>query len=134
MSDTVRSSVSLASAQDVTDTAANVGSVIVDGVAGADKIQFMITLDANNSENVRVQLIGANNSGASTYVKATATVLGATLTTNGTQTYYELTSDANQTIAIPWTLDKLWDRVTLQVWAGTVGATAGDVTVTYKLG
>ncbi len=94
----------------------------------------MITLDVNNSVNVRFQLIGANNSGASTYVKATATVLGATLTTNGTQTYYELDSDSNQTIAIPWTLDKLWDRVTLQAWAGTVGATAGDVTVTYKLG
>lgn len=130
----VRTSQSLASAQSVTDTEADVGSVIVNGVAGADKIQFMITVDHTNSANVRFQLIGANNSGASTYVKATATVLGATLATNGTQTYYELDSDADQTIAIPWTLDKLWDRVTLQTWAGTVGTTADTVTATYKLG
>ena len=94
----------------------------------------MITLDVNSSENVRAQLVGGNNSGASAYVEATETIPGATITTSGRQTYYEIDADENQTICLPWKLNKGWDRVTLQAWAGTVGATAGDVTVTYKLG
>ena len=134
MSDLVRSSVSLASEQDLTANMADIGSVIVSGVQSSDWIYFMVTLDVNSSVNVQLQLVGGNNSGASAYVEATETIPGATINTSARQTYYELDVDEDQTICLPWKLNKGWDRVTLQGKAGTVGATAGDVTVTYKLG
>ena len=124
----------VASAQAVTDTAADVGSAIVDGVSRAEHANIIVNLDRGASENVRIQLLGGNNYGDWTYVKATNVVPGATIATSNRQTYYEIDADEDQVIAFPYDLYKRWDRIKVQAWAGTVGATAATVTVYCKLG
>ena len=124
----------LASAQAVTDTAADVGSPVVAGVGKSDHANIIVNLDVGDSADVRVQLLGGNNYGDWTYVKATNAVPGATIATSVRRTYYEIDVDEDQVIAFPYDLYQRWDKIKAQVWAGTVGSTAATATVYCKLG
>ena len=131
-----RKSEELCSAQDLTASAAAAGDTIVAGVINADRINIIVKLDATGGTtvNVRIKLLGSDNFGNQTCIKATSVVLGATITVADTTTsYYELDLDSTHTIAFPYNLYKMWDKLDVQVWAGTVGD-ASDVTITYKLG
>ena len=109
--------------QDITGSWADVGSYI--DVKDYSEITFAITVDINSSENVRFRCVSTlENSGTPTeYVSTIATVSASNIAIE--DEFIELTDDADQSFLV--TFKPKTPYIKLQVQAGTVGATAGQV-------
>lgn len=107
----------LVTAQDLTDTQDDLGSVI--DMRGYKTLGIFIDKDVNDSENVDLEVLGKHTSdGTYTYeIDGISTKSLWTTSASDGNSYYEFDVGA-----VPF--------IQLQAIAGTVGATAGDLTVT----
>ncbi len=114
----------LDSAYTLTDTEAEFGNEI--NTIGVRKIVLYVTLDVNNSLNVRIRPNFRLTTSGSNYLPALE-VISAT-ETKIQDNYFELDNDADQRQIIEIPLDGCVPFVKLSAWAGTVGVAAGSIT------
>jgi len=94
-------------------------------VDGARFFGLWLDLDINSSQDVRVRLVGRYTTGGDDYVLPIKTVSSSDVKIE--DDYVELNDDADQKIIISWDLDCIFPFVEIQVQAGVVGATAGQI-------
>jgi hypothetical protein len=115
--------------QDLTDTAANLGSQI--SVAGKTKLALFLKIDVNNSVNVRVLLQYKFATGGDAYYAPNLSYSSSDVKYSVPE-YYELDVDADTSVVLEMPLDGVVPFVQIQVYAGTVGApTAGQIDSAY---
>ena len=118
----------ISSAQDLTGAWVDLGDELK--VEYAQKIGLYINLDINDSVNARIRLLAKYESGGTDeYTFPIRTVSSSNVTVAAE--YIEFSSDADQKMILSWDLDGLVKYIQIQVQAGTVGATAGQVDSAY---
>jgi hypothetical protein len=117
------------SSQALTDTLADLGSEI--NVVGFDSINLYLNVDINDSSNVTVAILGKLEEGGTVEYYLPFDTLG-TAKTLVDKSLYEINYDADggQVVSVP-----LYGAsfVQVQVKAGTVGASAGNITSCYAV-
>lgn len=117
-----------AAPQDLTANWANLGAELF--VQGARVIVLWVDLDINGSTNVRVRLLVKRaGAGADEYVLPIYTQAAAVVQVE--DHLYEFNVDADQSMALQWTLDSAYSWAQFQVQAGAVGAPAGQIDSAY---
>ena len=109
----------LVTAKNLTNAYADFGAEI--NVSANEKLTLFIATDVNASENVTLQILGILTTGSSEYssLDQTAITLWSTGASDGFLTCnFDVTG---------------FNLVQVQAKAGTVGATAGDLTISYRL-
>jgi len=132
----------LSAAQNLTDTAADVGGELY--VRRAKWVRYFVTVDINDSNNVRFKFLAKHTSaGAEEYVIDPAQILAANcgLSTGSAlfnipaaaadDTCIEVSQDADALYCIRVPVDNSFDYLQLQTYAGTVGGTAGQIDALY---
>ena len=107
----------LVTAQDLTDAYADFGAEI--DMRGYTHLRVGIVLDVNNSENITMKLLGLNSSGGSDEFEIEGGTTQAIAHTADNKFSYEFDVKGSPFVQI-------------QAIAGTVGATAGDLTLTIS--
>lgn len=115
-------------AQDVTDAWANIGDIVM--TKDAQAIQLWADVDINSSQNIRIRVVGMMSEAGTAYEPSVAGAFssGVALVDKG---YYEINADADQKIVLRVPLNKMFPFAQIQVQAGTVGATAGQIDSLY---
>lgn len=113
----------ISSAQNLTNAWADLGAQQY--VAGAVAVGIWITLDINDSTNARVRLLGSHTSGGAEFVLPIKTVGASAVLVEGE--YFEFNVDADQLMIIGSGLDGVIPYVQVQVMAGAVGVSAGQI-------
>jgi len=114
----------ISSAQDLTAGWVDLGSEIM--VDGNNYLALWINLDINASANARVRvLVKTEYGGTDEFVMPIKTVGSSDIKVEGE--HYEFNVDADQKMVISVDLDNLIPWVQVQVQAGTVGGTAGQI-------
>lgn len=102
-------------------------------VDGAKTMGIYITLDINDSQDVRLRVVANGDGTSEPFVFPIKTVSSTNVKVDAE--YFEFNTDADQSMLIPIDLGGIVDGIRIQVMAGTVGASAGQiVTLNYKLG
>jgi hypothetical protein len=123
----------LSSAQDLTGSWADLGPEIA--CDGFNRLGVWLTIDINDSEDVRIKAIAKHESGGTEeyglpiYNPDTST--GGSYVTYAEGNYIEFNDDADQLIYVGFDVDNAIPYVQLQVEAGTVGGTAGQIDAAY---
>lgn len=94
--------------------------------AGYSKIALFFTLDINDSLNPRIRLIARHTASGTDhvlYIRNAATGTDVKLNPE----YFEVDTDVDQSGVVSWDLDGLVTECKIEVQAGTVGATAGQI-------
>jgi hypothetical protein len=114
----------LAADQAITGSWVDLGDEI--NVQGFGHFGLIVGLDVNDAQNVRIRALAkaieAGTAEAVYPIKVTAST-----EVKVTAHYYELDSDADQTILLDWENNHLANAVQFQVIAGTAGASAGKI-------
>lgn len=111
-------------AQNLTANWVDLGGEI--STANVQHIGVYINLDINDSNNARVRLLAKHTSaGADEYTLPIRTVSASVVSVEGE--YIEFNVDADQKVILEFTLDGVVPFCQIQVQAGTVGATAGQI-------
>jgi hypothetical protein len=114
----------ITAAQDLTASWADLGDEIEMG--GYTELLAWLTIDINNSLDVRVRaLVKHTQGGAEEFLLPIQTIGASSVKVEGH--YYEFNVDADQLMVLPFHLPNDVPFVQLQVMAGTVGATAGQI-------
>lgn len=112
------------SAQDLTASWVDLGSEI--NMHGFNSMAIWAVLDINNSNNARIRALAKlDSAGAREYQLVIKTVGTSDVAIEGH--YFEWNVDADMNTLIQVDTDGLVPYVQLQVQAGTVGATAGQI-------
>ncbi len=110
-------------AQSFTASWVDYGSEI--GTDDFNTIALWLNIDINNTQDARLRILAKHTGGGDEYVLPikveTATVV------NIEDEYYELVTDEDEKRVISFTLDKVVPFVQVQIQAGTVGVSAGQV-------
>lgn len=114
-------------AQDVTASWADLGAELT--CEDCKTAAFWFKVDINSSQNVRLRVLGKHTSGGDAYTLPIRTVSASDVKIESE--YFEFNVDADQNVVIAATLDGVIPFVQLQVMAGTVGATAGQIDSVY---
>lgn len=118
----------LSAAYTLTGTEAEIGSEI--NTIGVRKLVLYVTVDINDSLNVRIRPNFRHTSGGTNYYPPLAVV--GTTETKIQDNYFEIDTDADQYQTIEIELDGCVPYVQFSAWAGTAGSTAGILTdITY---
>ena len=115
----------LPSAQDFTAAWVDLGSTTIE-VEGVEKIAIWLVIDINNTTDARIRLVGLLEEGGTEYPFPIQTV-SATVVAVAPE-YKEFSNDVDQNVPLSWDLDAIVPFCKFQIQAGTVGATAGQIT------
>lgn len=110
-------------AQDFTASWVDYGSEI--STDGFDNMSVWLDIDINNSQDARMRILSKHTSGGAEYVHSIEVITASVVNTE--DEYFEFTTDEDQKRVIEITLDDVIPYVQVQIQAGTVGATAGQV-------
>lgn len=115
--------------QDITASWVDIGSEIV--MAGFSELGLWIDLDINDSENVRIRVLAKNDEVSSTseYNLPIKTVGSTDVKVESL--YYEFNEDDDQKMLLEIDTSGHAKKVQIQIQAGTVGASAGQITSIY---
>jgi len=121
-----------ATAQNVTSNWADLGSEI--RTEGYSKLGLYLNVDINDSANIRIRALAKRESaGTDEYCLPIETVSSSDVKIE--DEYMEFNVDADQKVILSVQLDRLIPWVQIQVQAGTVGQTAGQIdSFYYSLG
>ena len=119
-------------AQDFTDSWVDIGSEIQ--TEGYRNLLLWLNVDINDTNNPRIRILAKRAyGGTDEYVLPIKTI--GTSDVKVEDEYIELNDDADQKIVLSWNLDNLMPVVQVQIQAGTVGASAGQIeSIYYSLG
>lgn len=115
----------ISSPQELTSSWANLGSPL--DMISFSRLGLFFTLDVNDSQNVRVRALGMRTSTDQTGFSFPLTT-PSTTSVGLEPEYYEITTDADGSFVLEVGTNFLVPYVQIQVMAGTVGATAGEIT------
>lgn len=119
----------ISAAQTLTEAWKNLGSEI--DTRGISALGVFISLNINNTLNARIRALAKRESGsADEYVLPIRTV--STSDVKIEDEYLEFNNDVDQEMLLSWELDGIIPFVQLQVMAGTVGASAGQIISAYR--
>lgn len=118
----------LAAAQNFTAAWADCGTEIP--TSGSTHLGIWLTLDVNDSLNMRVKALAKHTSGGTDEYELVIKTLSAT-DVKVDAGYIEFNTDADQKVILSIPLDGLVPYVQLQIMAGTAGATPGQVDSLY---
>lgn len=97
---------------------------------GYDSLGLWLTLDINDTNNARVRvLVKHTKAGSEEYVLPIRTVSASDVKVE--DEYIEFNTDADQKMVLSWQLDNVIPFIQIQVMAGTVGASAGQIDAAY---
>lgn len=124
----------ISSAQTLTASFADVGAEI--NAKGYKYVYYYVTVDINNSNDVRLKFLAKHESGGSEeYVMDHALINASDTALSATDDYIEVATDADQLIIVRVPVDNAIPFVQMQASVGTAGATAADLdAVRYSLG
>lgn len=118
----------LAAAQDVTAAWVDLGAEI--SMVGFTHMGVWVNLDINNSENVRIRAIAKHTAaGADEYFLPIESISASDIKIQ--DEYFEFNDDVDQRVLLKIPTDNLIPYIQLQVTAGVVGATAGQIDSLY---
>lgn len=110
-------------AQDFTASWVDYGGEI--STDGHSIVALWLNIDINNTENVRLRILAKHTEGGSGYILPLKTETATIVTVE--DEYFEFTTDEDARRVISFTLDRVIPFVQVQIQAGTVGATAGQI-------
>lgn len=116
----------ISSALTLTNSFADVGGEIA--TRGYKYIYYYVTVDINNSNDVRLKFLGKHTAGGSEeYVLDHALINAPDTALSATDDYIELATDADQLIIVRVPIDNTLPYIQMQASVGTAGATAADL-------
>ena len=110
-------------AQDFTASWVDYGSEI--STDGFDFMSVWLNIDINDTQDARMRILAKHTSGGDEYVHSIEIVTASVI--NVEDEFFEFTTDEDAKRVIEITLDDIIPYVQVQIQAGTVGATAGQV-------
>lgn len=123
----------ISSAQALTSGWADLGPEI--DCRGYNNIKVWITLDINNAQDARVRVLSKHTyAGSEEYQMPIETPITSGSYTTGyyiAGRYREFVDDTDQLVCFTWDVDNSIPYVQVQVSAGVVGATAGEIDAAY---
>jgi len=110
-------------AQDFTASWVDYGPVVSSD--GFDNMTIWIDIDINNTQDARIRILAMHISGGDEYVHAIEKTTPSVI--NVEDEYFEFTTDEDKKRVLKIALDGVIPCVQVQIQAGTVGATAGQI-------
>lgn len=96
------------------------------GTDGHDNLSIWLNIDINDTQDARIRLLAKHTEGgADEYVFPIKTETASVV--NVEDEYFEFTTDEDAKRVLSFTLDSIIPFVQVQIQAGTVGATTGQV-------
>ena len=114
----------ISAAQNFTANWVDLGSEI--DCRGYSKVGIFLKVTANNSLGMRFRLVGLQATGGTDLFPLPIKVTSSTSVTVNPE-YVELASNTDQNIVFSWETENLIPYAKIQIEAGTVGATAGQI-------
>ena len=114
----------ISAAQNLTNAWADLGGEIE--TTGVNEIGVFLEVDINDSANVRARALCKTALAATNEFTLPIKTVGASAVSVEAE-YMELNVDADQKILLPFALSRLVPVVQIQIMAGTVGTTAGQI-------
>lgn len=120
----------IGASQTLTGSFADLGGEIA--TATYRYLYLFLTIDINDSQNVRLRVLGKHTAvAADEYIYPHQDLVCADTSVSTTEDYIEFDTDADQLKIVKIPLENALAFVQLQVMAGTVGASAGAITAAY---
>lgn len=114
----------ISAAQNLTGAWADLGSEVK--TSGFQHLGLWLNVDINDSSDVRVRVLAKHTEAHADEFSLPIKTVGASSVAIEDE-YFELTDDADQKILIGVDLDGIVPVIQIQVMAGTLGATAGQI-------
>ena len=95
------------------------------GTDGHDRISIWTDLDINDTKNARMRLVGRHTKAGDDYDFLIKTIYDTHISVKNE--YLEFATDADGKSVISFELDEIVPFIQVQIQAGTVGATAGQI-------
>lgn len=115
-------------AQDLTAAFADLGAEIP--MSGYKKLGVWLTIDINDSENARIKALAKHTSGGSEEYNLPIESIAPDVITIQDE-YYEFNDDSDQLVLLTIETNNIVPYIQLQVEAGVVGGTAGQIDKAY---